>query len=645
MVLTVRILGGGLDVGRSCILITLGHRNVLLDVGAHPAYADGARRLPDFSALPVLDAVLVTHFHLDHAGALPALHDHLISTSASPIPPVVMTAPTRALSALMLADFHATSVARGQPAPFRFESIAGCLSSVTDISPEDLPYSPPTAPDLSISAHYAGHVLGAVMFSVTLLGHATVVYSGDYSTTPDRHLRSFQIPVFPSALRPDLFITEATYCGTLRSGIGGGASPKDGAFSQRSRVEADLVAAVLRAVRVRGKVLIPVAALGRARELIAVLAMLWADHDLSHVPVYVAAGLMAKAAPVFEAYAGEWCVPASSSSDGDDHDADYDHGAFPALREFNRAQDWDRVTDEGPMVMLATPGNLSTGLSLDVFRVLCGDERNVVVVPGYCFANTLAARLLSGRDDGVGMNIRCSLVNMSFSAHADARGITRTVRRLEPRVVMLVHGNEAKIKAFQPILFEALGASVPVYAPANGTELDLSTYLRSDKADRFPHRTGTKRRARIQSDGSLVVGYGDVDVNTKEVGDDENIDAENDYDDIPLGALEADWHLAVERYKRGAGMADRRVLKSGSASRPVVDGVATISRLYALLSPEAELVGRSATHLRYKECVDVWLDRTAVVVNVSWNHRDHARDARLVLDALDDASSPPSSPG
>jgi Cft2 family RNA processing exonuclease len=93
------------------------------------------------------------------------------------------------------------------------------------------------------------------------------------------------------------------------------------------------------------------------------------------------------------------------------------------------------------MVMFATPGNLSTGVSLDILRVWCGDARNVVVVPGYCFANTLAARLQEGCDSGEGMDIRCTLLNMSFSAHADARGITRTIRRLKPRAVMLVHRN------------------------------------------------------------------------------------------------------------------------------------------------------------------------------------------------------------
>jgi cleavage and polyadenylation specificity factor subunit 3 len=77
MTLPVRVLGDGLYVGRSCILLTMGHRNVMPDACAHPAYAESARRLPDFASLPPLGAVFVTHFHLDHAGALPALYEFL----------------------------------------------------------------------------------------------------------------------------------------------------------------------------------------------------------------------------------------------------------------------------------------------------------------------------------------------------------------------------------------------------------------------------------------------------------------------------------------------------------------------------------------------------------------------------------------
>jgi hypothetical protein len=110
----------------------------------------------------------------------------------------------------------------------------------------------------------------------------------------------------------------------------------------------------------------------------------------------------------------------------------------------------------------------------------------------------------------------------------------------------------------------------------------------------------------------------------EEDGDDHN-------DDVRIDALDADWHLAIERYKRGAGIADKRAHRAGAASRPVDDGLTTISLLYADLSPDVVLIGCSATELRYKNCVDVTLDRTASVVNVSWLHRKHARRANVVF--------------
>jgi hypothetical protein len=279
--------------------------------------------------------------------------------------------------------------------------------------------------------------------------------------------------------------------------------------------------------------------------------------------------------------------------------------------------------------MFATPGNLSTGVSIFIIRLWCGDARNVVVVPGYCFANTLAARLKAGGDSGEGMDIRCTLLNMSFSAHADARRITRTVRRLNPRAVMLVHGNEAKNKAFQPLLREALGGSIPIYAPANGTELDLSTVLQSSGAAN-PRRTGLKRKRSLAEnpDDAIVNNNSNCFYNASDpansVGRLIEEDGDGHNDDVRIDALDADWHLAIERYKRGAGIADKRAHRAGAASRPVDDGLTIISRLYADLSPDTVLVGGSATELRYKNCVDVTLDRTASVVNVSWLHREHA---------------------
>jgi integrator complex subunit 11 len=641
--LSVRVLGGGRDIGRSCLLLTLGDRRVLLDCGAHPAFAD-ARRFPDLAALPPLDAVLVTHFHLDHAGALPLLRRlQRDAAPAGPVggvvtppsfPPVVMTRPTRALTQLMLRDFYDTSAARRQALPFSDADVRDALDCVAEIE-LDAPYSPPGAPDLRVSAFYAGHVLGAVMFRVAVRGVGCVVYSGDYTTSPDALLRAADVPV--PAEPVDLFITEATYCSTIRK-------------APRSAAESELVSVVVRALHARGKVLIPVSALGRAHELIAVLSPLWNgeddDLDLSHVPVYVAAGLMSKAAAIYDVHAVDWCCGTAQ----DPHKL-----RMPQLREFKRGRDWAHVVEDGPMLMFATPGNLSTGVSLDIFRAWCGEARNVVVVPGFCFSNTLAARLLAGgggrgggRDgvDGIG-EIRCRLLNMSLGAHADARGIVRTVRRLSPRAVMLVHGEDSKVAGFEPRLRKALGSGVQVFAPANGDTVDL----------RKEDLRGTKRRRLAAKPLAAAREAGDVDggeVGDEKIGPAEAADAGGrapgagragrELDAFVEEHVDAPWRALIEQYKRGPGVRARRVLEAGRAQRPVDDGVSVMSRLYADLLPDVARVDGCATDLRYKECVSVTLERGAGVVRLEWEERVSAVEAAVVLYALDAAASPPGSP-
>jgi Zn-dependent metallo-hydrolase RNA specificity domain len=147
------------------------------------------------------------------------------------------------------------------------------------------------------------------------------------------------------------------------------------------------------------------------------------------------------------------------------------------------------------------------------------------------------------------------LLNMSISAHADARGITRTVRRLNPRAVMLVHGNEAKNKSFQPLLREALGGSIPIYAPANGTELHLPTVLQSSGAAN-PRRTGLKRKQSLAEnpDDAIVNKNSNCFYNASDpansVGRLIEEDGDDHNDDVQIDALDADWHLAIERYMR-----------------------------------------------------------------------------------------------
>jgi integrator complex subunit 11 len=128
---------------------------------------------------------------------------------------------------------------------------------------------------LSVTAYYAGHVLGAAMFHIKTANGATVLYTGDYNMTPDRHLGSASIPASSQPLRPDLFITETTYATTIRD-------------SKRCR-ERDFLKRVHKCVEGGGKVLIPVFALGRAQELCILLESYWERMNIT-VPIYFSAG-------------------------------------------------------------------------------------------------------------------------------------------------------------------------------------------------------------------------------------------------------------------------------------------------------------------------------------------------------------------
>ena len=268
-------LGAGQDVGRSCVIVSVGGRNIMFDCGMHMGFKDH-RRFPDFGFLSsegnfdaVIDCVIVTHFHLDHCGALPYFTEMCGYNG-----PVYMTHPTKAICPILLEDFRKISSDRKGDGKYMFTSpmIKACMRKVT---PVHLHQTVRVLPDLTIRAYYAGHVLGAAMFYVEA-GGQSVVYTGDYNMTPDRHLGAASI----DRLRPDLLITESTYATTIRD-------------SRRAR-EQDFLKRVHKCVAGGGKVLIPVFALGRAQELCILIETYWERMGLT-VPVYFAAGMVTKA--------------------------------------------------------------------------------------------------------------------------------------------------------------------------------------------------------------------------------------------------------------------------------------------------------------------------------------------------------------
>lgn len=497
-------LGAGQDVGRSCILLSMGGKNIMLDCGMHMGYND-ERRFPDFSYIvpegPItsqIDCVIISHFHLDHCGALPYMSEIVGYTG-----PIYMTHPTKAIAPILLEDMRKVAVERkGESNFFTSQMIKDCIKKVTAVT---LHQSVMVDSELEIKAYYAGHVLGAAMFWIKV-GSQSVVYTGDYNMTPDRHLGAAWI----DKCRPDLLISESTYATTIRD-------------SKRCR-ERDFLKKVHECVEKGGKVLIPVFALGRAQELCILLETYWERMNLKY-PVYFALGLTEKANNYYKMFI-TWTNQKIRKTFVQRNMFDFKH-----IKPFDKSF----IENPGAMVVFATPGMLHAGLSLNIFKKWAPYEQNMVIMPGFCVQGTVGHKILNGAkkvefENRQVVEVKMAVEYMSFSAHADAKGIMQLIQYCEPKNVLLVHGEaqkmeflkdkiekEFKIDCFMPANGETCTITTPVKIP-----IDVSLRLLKAEAVRYnAHPPDPKRRRVIHGilcvkDNSLSLL--DIDEVCEEIG-------------------------------------------------------------------------------------------------------------------------------
>eukprot|EP00127_Corallochytrium_limacisporum_P001417 Clim_evm39s55 gene=Clim_evmTU39s55 len=471
---------------------TAGHSEpytVLLDCGAHLGHSGDVRTFPDLRPyINEVVAVVVTHFHLDHCGALPVLVGHYGYRG-----PIYMTAPTKTVLPILLNDFakimarksrkqyqqhqqpggqhqgpqaaQQSGTPRGRdqdlPTCFTQEDIQRCMERISLIG---LHETVQVLPDLTIKAYYAGHVLGAAMFLVKYRGSAeSVLYSGDYNLTPERHLGATVV----DRCQPTVFITESTYASTIRR--------------NRFAREHDFLSKVERCIRAQGIVLIPCFAIGRAQELVLLLSQWW-DRRGIDAPIHVSSDLMEVVLDYYRMYQ-QWTLDGNGSTT---RSRTTGSGGGDASSKYVRPLDPDMEL-KGPAVIFAAPGMLTAGTSLAIFAEIAEDERNMVVIPGYCVAHTVGAKLLQGQRDITlpatfdahgrleqrTLSVKLSVENLAFSAHVDARGILSTIRTVQPTNVVLVHGDRKAMKWIKDRIFHRLG--IPCYNPPTGVTLCFST--------------------------------------------------------------------------------------------------------------------------------------------------------------------------
>lgn len=196
--LIIRPLGAGQEVGRSCLVIEFKGRKILLDCGIHPGL-NGMDALPFVDSIDAeeIDLLLVSHFHLDHCGALPWF---LMKTTFKGR--CFMTHATKAIYRWLLADYIKVCNISADQMLYTEQDLEDSMEKIEMINFHE----EREVAGVRFWCYNAGHVLGAAMFMISIAG-VKILYTGDFSRQEDRHLMSAEIP----AVKPDILITESTY--------------------------------------------------------------------------------------------------------------------------------------------------------------------------------------------------------------------------------------------------------------------------------------------------------------------------------------------------------------------------------------------------------------------------------------------------
>ncbi|KAH8929232.1 Metallo-hydrolase/oxidoreductase [Atractiella rhizophila] len=453
----ITMLGAGQEVGRSCCVIKYKERTIVCDAGVHPAYA-GIGSLPfideiDWSSV---DALLVTHFHVDHAASLTYVME---KTNFRDGPgKVYMTHPTKAVYRFVMQDFVRVSP-NSTDLLFTESELQSSFNSIhgIDFSQEIL------IPNRGIrfTAYHAGHVLGAAMFLIEIAGKR-ILYTGDYSTEEDRHLVPARWTGRPGEV--DVMICESTY----------------GTQSVQPRLEKEqrFTTLISQILKRGGKVLMPVFALGRAQELFLVLDEYWTSHpELQHIPIYIISSLASKSLKVYQKFI-HTMTPSIR--------ARFARGENPFAFERNRfvrlLKNTERIDENRPCVVIASPGMLQDGVSRELLEKWAPDKKNGLVMTGYSVAGTLAHQILNEPDEITGLKgqripRRLSIEYISFSAHVDYSQNAKFIDEVLPTHLVLVHGElntMNRLKAALKDKYAERKDDIHIHSPKNVEPLKLN---------------------------------------------------------------------------------------------------------------------------------------------------------------------------
>ncbi|MEM2896480.1 MAG: beta-CASP ribonuclease aCPSF1 [Candidatus Bathyarchaeia archaeon] len=454
----ITALGAFHEVGRSCIIVEAGESMVMLDCGINPGAQLPEQAYPrldiDEFDIDKLDAVIVSHAHLDHCGFVPFLYKYGYEGAT------YCSEPTATLMTLLQLDYLDVATREGKIPIYDQKDVRECVlhtiplkyGVVTDVAPE-----------IKLTLHNAGHILGSSIVHLHVgEGLHNIVYTGDFKFEKTMLLES-AVSVFP---RIETLIIESTYGGM------------EDIMPTRYEAETKLVSTINEKAEKGGKVLIPVPAVGRAQEIMLVLNDYMKNKKLKELPIYID-GMISEATGIHNVYP-EYLVENLKEQilhkDVNPFQSEY-------FTNVNHSEEREEILAGGPSIILATSGMLEGGPAVDYFRRMASDERNAIIFVSYQIEGTLGRRILSGLKEvsliGADGKMEIIKVNMAihsvegFSGHSDRNQILSFVQKISPKPLRIIvnHGERKKCEHTVSIINKSL--KIKAIAPENLETLRL----------------------------------------------------------------------------------------------------------------------------------------------------------------------------
>lgn len=477
-------LGGASEVGASSTLLRVDGHRLLIDGGMRTR-GKAENRLPDLTLLDTAspEAILITHAHYDHIGALPLLFERF------PTVPYYATESTWVLMEILLRDSVRIMEQEqlqpdGETPLYSDEQVSALLAHVTKVS-FGQPFAPlPAVPGLTVCYLHAGHILGAAMLLFDT-PEGRLLHTGDISVTDQRTIKGLDMAGLP---KTDFVVCEGTYGSR--------------AHSSRRDEERRLAQTVQAVLSRGGRIVIPAFGVGRSQEVILILKAFRASGQIAPVPLY----LDGMVRSVCSAYQNQLHDLRPSLRQYALHSrrpifADPELQVFSVRREDREAL----IARETPFVVISSSGMLSGGASPLYAAAFAAREQDAILITGYQDEEAPGAALLRAKTgDSLRLGdrlvqLRCHVDRYGLSGHADAEQIVQVVTHVDPRQLILVHGAPEALEALSrrfarlrvdiPVVGQTVVCALPAGASPSTSRMPSSLPLGSSPYQQRPEPT------------------------------------------------------------------------------------------------------------------------------------------------------------